>query len=159
MRYEHLEKKDKVSVSISVNQTDDFDPSNIKNYSRRKVGFTDWKEYNNVKLGYGLGSWGILHKWSKKKLLVFNAGGYHGLEEFHKIGWYDKNGKEWSTYGVKHVSRNDNVVFSWKCKWFSDGKYTDRSAQIYYGYVPSLNKHFAAIIDVRRYYKVITPGF
>ena len=73
MRYEYIEKKDKVSVSISVNQTDDFDPSKIKNYSQIKAGFTDWKEHNNVELGYGLGSWGVVQKWGKRKLLLFNA--------------------------------------------------------------------------------------
>ena len=158
MRYEHIKNKDKVSVSISVNQTDDFDPSNISNYSQRKAGFTDWKEHNDVEIGYGLGTWGVIDKSSERTIIDFHVGGYHGLEEFHHINWYDKNGKQWYSYGVNHLSKRDNIVFNWKCE-YSDGNYTDRSAEIYYGYVSSLNKHFAAIINVRRYYKVINPEF
>ncbi len=162
MKYEWEDEKDKLSVSISGDQTYDFAPGYRKNYSEIKDGFENWKEYKNVEPWYGFGSWGIRFKRSRKLLLDFH--GYHGLERFHRIYWYDKKGTKWYSYGVLGIPESqkfplDNHAWSEGCKLLSNGKYTDKVTQLYYGYVPELKKHFAAIIYWRSYYKVLSPDF
>ena len=160
---EHIEKKDKVKVLISTNQTGDFDPTKITNSSERLNFFSNWKAYRNVKFGYGLGAWGILHKWSEKKLLVIRKSQYYPGSNRprynHEISWHDKNGKVWESDGVLHKSNKDNIIFSWGCRYVNDGMYSKRFMHIYYGHVDGFPGHFAAIIDFTRYYKINKPSF
>ena len=157
---EHIKEKDKVKVLISTNQTGVLDPTKITNSSESKKFFSNWKEYNNVIFGYGLISWGILHKRSGKNLLVIsNERDYSTNDRWHRISWYDKNGKVWESSGVNHKSGKDFIKFSWECRFVKDGIYSKRFMELYYGNVFGRPGHFAAIIDFTQYYKIHKPSF
>ena len=89
--YVQVSDMDEVSISLSTNQTDDFDPAFKIKYFNRNLGFTEWQTFNNVKIiedqNYyidGRLTFKIDNNW------------WHG-DKYHTFTWYDKNGNRWVT--------------------------------------------------------------
>ena len=165
--FEHKENMDQISVSISVNQKDDFDPNyRLSNSSESYYGFTNWSNYDDVSVYGGWGNREIISNSTNKKLLDIVNTRFgtilNGTKSYHEIKWHDKNGNIWETRGLLNMEidddRFDGTYYRSECTFFN-GFYTDQSLERFIGYNKVLKKYFAAVISIKRFYKTLTPEF
>ena len=78
----------------------------------------------------------------------------------YKFIWYDLNKEPWYTF-----ERGSGKDFQNTHRWVSnkciarDGYYSDWETTLYHQYNTDLNQDWAALVEIRKFYEIVTPQF
>ena len=155
---------DQFSIEYSFKKSGKFDEvqKNI-NWSDRYSSFIDWQKCNSVsftKKGH-FDKYDVYNCNGKKFLFItYGPRGYN-------LNWFDLNGNRWETtefrdyeafslteYGYKNTFEYGSI----KCE-VRDGYYTDSHITLFHQYNEKLKQDWAALIEVRSFYEIVTPQF
>ena len=161
---------DQFSIEYSFKKSGKFDEvqKNI-NWSDRYSSFIDWQKCDSVSL------------FSKKKgpfitrqnglFKIYDGYNCNGKKFLFIKGpnlvWFDLEGNMWKTYAYRDYEASSleeygyKTTFDWasnKCI-YRDGYYSDRFIRLFHQYNEILDQYWAALIEVRSFYEIVTPQF
>ena len=167
--YKYKENMDQFSIEYSFKKSGKFDEvqKNI-NWSDRYSSFIDWQKCNSVFLTKK----GHLDKYMdgsiKNVYDFYNCNGKKFLFiKGSNLVWFDLEGNMWKTYAYRDDEAASlqkygyKTTFDWasnKCE-VRDGYYTDSHITLFHQYNEILDQYWAAIIEVRSFYEIVTPQF
>ncbi len=165
---------DQVSIEYSFKTNGKFDRTERKTWSNRYSSFIDWQKCDSADFKenkpYNSNIWinpkNIPYTYycnGKKffKVSYNSFGGYYGFE------WFDSNGNTWETSEPYFGKDDRGQLITWKNRfsWISkkceiyDGYYSDETTTLYHQRNYTLNQYWAALVEIREFYKIVTPQF
>ena len=152
---------DQVTIEYSFKPDGKFDMTETekKTWSNRYSSFIDWQKCNTADVKWGWNGGGDYYCNGK---LFFDNWYRQFIREYGTwvFTWYDSNNNSWSTW-----ERGEGKDFKNSKRWFStrcllDGDYYwDSMSTLYHQYNEDLNQDWAAFVQVKFFYEIVTPQF
>ena len=148
-------RKEKVSIEYSFKLYGKYDKTREITWSNRYSNFINWQKCDSAYLDGSV----RLGKYYCNGKLLFEID--EDWRRNYHFDWYDSNDNLWSTY----TSGNEKEGYANTPSWIStkciirDGYYTDSRTTLYPQYNKKLDQHWAALVEIRKFYEIIIPQF
>ena len=151
---------DQFSIEYSFKKSGKFEEvqKNI-NWSDRYSSFIDWQKCDSVSFSKnGLDDMYDGYNCNGKKFLFIKG---------PNLVWFDLEGNMWKTYAYRDYEASLLEEYGYKTTFkyesnkceVRDGYYTDRYITLFHQYNVTLDQYWAAIIEKRSFYEIVTPQF